>query len=115
MPLVRIITSAEVPAGSEALLRKLSGLLARELGKPESYVMICLEPRAQMTFAGTTAPTCLLEVKNVGALSSEVTKRLSAALTEVVALALGVAKDRVYIEFAEVKGHHWGFAGDTFG
>lgn len=114
MPLVRIISSAETPAGSEALLRKLSGLLARELGKPESYVMTCLEPRAQMTFAGTSAPTCLLEVKNVGTLSPDVTKRLSAALTDAVAPALGVAKERVYIEFAEVRGHHWGFAGDTF-
>ena len=114
MPLVRIVSSAEAPAGFEALLRKLSGLLARELGKPELYVMTCLEPRAQMTFAGTTAPTCLVEVKNVGTLSPDVTKRLSAALTDVVAPALGVAKDRVYIEFAEVRGHHWGFAGDTF-
>jgi phenylpyruvate tautomerase PptA (4-oxalocrotonate tautomerase family) len=114
MPLVRIVSSAETPVGADALLRKLSGLLARELGKPEAYVMTCLEPRARMTFAGTPAPTCLLEVKNVGTLSPEVTKRLSAALTDAVAPALGVAKDRVYVEFAEVRGHHWGFAGDTF-
>ena len=38
MPLVRIVSSAETPAGAEALLRKLSGLLARELGKPEAYM-----------------------------------------------------------------------------
>ena len=114
MPLIHLITSSEAPAQADALLRDLSALLARELGKPEAYVMTCLEPRAQMTFAGTPAPTCLLEVKNVGTLSPEVTKRLSAALTDVVAPALGVAKDRVYIEFAEVRGHHWGFAGDTF-
>lgn len=114
MPLVRIVSSADPPAQAQALLGKLSGLLARELGKPESYVMTCLEPRAQMTFAGTPAPTCYLEVKNVGALPPEVTKRLSAALTDAVAPALGVAKDRVYIEFAEARPHHWGFAGDTF-
>ena len=114
MPLVRIVSSAETPSGTEALLKRLSGLLAKELGKPESYVMTCLEPRAQMTFAGTPAPTCYIEVKNVGTLSPDVTKRLSAALTEVIAPALGVAKDRIYIEFAEAKPHHWGFAGDTF-
>ena len=50
----------------------------------------------------------------MGTLSPDVTKRVSAALTDVVAPALGVAKDRGYIEFAEVRGHHWGFAGDTF-
>ena len=114
MPLVRIVSSAETPSGSGALLTKLSGLLARELGKPESYVMTCLEPRAQMTFAGTSAPTCYVEIKNVGTLSAEVTKRLSASVTDAVAAALGVSKERIYIEFAEAQPHHWGFAGDTF-
>jgi phenylpyruvate tautomerase len=115
MPLVRIVSSAPAPASVEPLLRKLSALLARELGKPEAYVMTCLEPPAKMTFAGTAAPSCYVEVKNVGTLSGEVTKRLSAALTDLIAPALGVEEDRVYLEFAEVAPHHWGFDGGTFG
>jgi len=115
MPLIRIVTSAEPAATTEALLRDLSALLARELGKPESYVMTCLEPRAAMTFAGTTEPTCYVEVKNVGTLGPDVTKRLSAAITERVARATGVKSGRLYIEFGESKAHHWGFDGDTFG
>jgi phenylpyruvate tautomerase len=117
MPLIRIVASSDPPAtaATDALLADLSTLLAREIGKPESYVMTCLEPRARMTFAGTSAPTCYVEVKNVGTLSAELTRRMSAAITARVTAALGVAKDRLYIQFEESRPHHWGWDGDTFG
>ena len=115
MPLLRIVTSAEVPATADALLLELSALLARELGKPESYVMTCVEPRARMTFAGTNPPACYVEVKNVGTFSSDLTSRLSAAITDRVAAGLGVARDRIYIEFQDARPHLWGHNGDTFG
>src|SRR5687767_491084 len=101
MPLIRIVTSGpEVAAGEvDALLRELSALLARELHKPESYVMTCLEPRARMTFGGSDGPTCYAEVKNVGTLEPEATARLSAAVTARLSSALGVPADRIYIEF----------------
>lgn len=115
MPLLRIVTSIEpVAATADALLRDLSALLARELGKPESYVMTCLEPPARMTFGGTGAPTCYAEVKNVGTLSPQLTARLSAAVTERLAGGLNVAADRIYIEFAEARPHLWGHDGGTF-
>lgn len=115
MPLIRIITSAEPSAGAaDALLRDLSALLARELRKPESYVMTCLEPRARMTFAGTDAPTCYVEVKNVGTLSPDLTAGLSAAVTERLVAAFGVPSGRIYIEFAESRPHLWGYDGGTF-
>jgi phenylpyruvate tautomerase len=115
MPLVRIVTSAEVsPVAAGALLRDLSALLAREIGKPEAYVMTCLEPRAVMTFAGTTEPACFVEVKNVGKLSPELGKRLSAGITARLVEGVGVKKNRVYIELVETLPHHWGYDGDTF-
>jgi phenylpyruvate tautomerase PptA (4-oxalocrotonate tautomerase family) len=115
MPFIRIISSAEPAKGSEeALLRKLSALLAQQLGKPESYVMTCLEPRARMTFAGSNEPACYVEVKNVGVFSANKTVPLSAAITEVLAAGLDVAKGRIYIEFGDAKPHMWGYDGDTF-
>jgi phenylpyruvate tautomerase len=116
MPLIRIVTSALAATESEtdALLRDLSALLARELGKPESYVMTCLEPQARMTFGGSDGPTCYAEVKNVGTLTPATTARLSAAVTERLASALGVPPERIYIEFGDARPHMWGYAGDTF-
>ena len=63
----------------------------------------------------TGMPACYVEVKNVGTLGPDLTKRLSAAITERVGRATGVQGARLYIEFYEAKGHHWGFGGDTFG
>ena len=114
MPLIRIVTSADIPATADAMLRELSTLLARELGKPESYVMTCLEPRARMTFAATNQPACYIEVKNVGSFTPDLTSRLSAAITDRVATGLAVAGDRIYIEFADARPHLWGYNGDTF-
>jgi phenylpyruvate tautomerase len=115
MPLVRIVSSSEVPPQADALLQELSRTLARELGKPESYVMTCLEPRARMTFAGTPAPSCYVEVKNIGTFTSAVTGRLSALICERLSSTLGVPPDRIYIEFADAKGHLWGHDGSVFG
>lgn len=116
MPLIRIVTSGAPAASGEtdALLRDLSSLLARELGKPESYVMTCLEPQARMTFGGTDAPTCYAEVKNVGTLAPAITARLSAAVTTRLAATLGVSPERIYIEFSDARPHMWGHAGNTF-
>lgn len=49
MPLLQIQTSSKAPGGSE-LLRALSAELARELGRPESYVMVSFENDAQLLF-----------------------------------------------------------------
>jgi phenylpyruvate tautomerase PptA (4-oxalocrotonate tautomerase family) len=114
MPLVRIISSVEPPPTADSLLRDLSALLARELGKPESYVMTCLEPRASMTFGGSFEPSCYVEVKNVGTFTPAQTVLLSAALSERLAAGLGVPRNRIYIEFADAPPHMWGYDGDTF-
>src|SRR5262245_37051308 len=118
MPLVRLISSAPIGeaggSAADALLKDLSALLARELGKPEAYVMTCLEPRARLTFGGSDSPACYVEVKNIGTFKPELTARLSAALTERIGAALGVARDRIYIEFADARPHMWGYDGGTF-
>jgi phenylpyruvate tautomerase PptA (4-oxalocrotonate tautomerase family) len=117
MPLVKLFTSADPlpPERATALLEALSARLAKSLSKPESYVMTCLMPQTQMTFAGNTdQPSCYLEVKNIGTLSPIQTRALSAELTAEVCAAFGVPPERTYIEFNDAQPHLWGHAGETF-
>lgn len=116
MPLINVFTSLPAPEAdrAEVLLLRLSSTLAKELKKPESYVMTCLNPGLGMTFAGTTLPACYAEVKNIGTLSSDTTARLSKILCGVLAESLGVDLDRIYIEFTNVEPHLFGFKGETF-
>jgi phenylpyruvate tautomerase len=116
MPLINVFTSAEIPSADkvDSLLEDLSSLLAKRFGKPERYVMTSLVPRPRMTFAGTAAPACFVEIKNVGEIAPALARTLSAEVSSRLQQALGVAPDRVYLEMAHVEGHHWGWNGDTF-
>jgi phenylpyruvate tautomerase len=117
MPLINVFTSAELPTVEtiDHLLKDLSSLLAKRFGKPERYVMTSLVPRPRMTFAGTPAPACFVEIKNVGEIAPALARLLSADVSSRLQQALGVPSDRIYLEMAHVEGHLWGWNGDTFG
>ena len=117
MPLISLFCSATVADASakKQLLVSLSALLARDLGKPESYVMTNLVPQGDMTFAGTFEPACYVEVKNIGKFKPEQTQKLSAGISDLIEQSLGVDKSRIYIEFSDATGYLWGYDGATFG
>lgn len=117
MPLVRIVSNQPTPSAqaAEALLSEVSQCVSRLLGKPERWVMTCVDPSAPMTFAGTTAPACYVEVKNIGTLSPKTTQQVSSELSALLVKHLKVTADRTYIEFNEATGHLWGYNGSTFG
>jgi phenylpyruvate tautomerase len=117
MPLLHLSTSA-YPAEEHKraqLLKSLSALVARLLGKPEAYVMISLAGRAEMSFAGSNAPACYAELKNVGTLSASQVENLSKVLCQELSRGLGVPGERIYIEFTNADGAMWGWNGGTFG
>ena len=117
MPLIQVFTSAPAPAADaqKALLADLSKLLAARFGKPERWVMTCLEAGLAMTFGGASAPAAFVAVKNVGKMTASDTETLSGELCERLATGLHVARDRIYIEFADAVGYLWGWDGGTFG
>ena len=116
MPLIKVQTSVTAPdkAQIESMLKGLSASLSSHLGKPESYVMTAFEADVPMTFAGTTDPVCYIEIKSVGTMGSK-TKAMSQDFCTQVEAALGVPKNRTYIEFADAAGAMWGWNGTTFG
>jgi phenylpyruvate tautomerase PptA (4-oxalocrotonate tautomerase family) len=117
MPLVCMYTSAELPSeeGQKALLRDVSATTAQVLGKPEAYVMTRLAPRGAMTFAGSSAAACLIEVKSLGGLAGDAPGRLTGALSGIVQRSLGVPANRTFVVFTDVPGRLWGFDGSMLG
>lgn len=115
MPLIKIHSNVEPPtAKADALLKRCSTALAEQLGKPERYVMTCLMPHAPMTFAGTSEPTCYVEVKSIGTLSTQQTQDMSASFCRILSEGLEVPPERIYLEFADAERHLWGWNGKTF-
>jgi phenylpyruvate tautomerase PptA (4-oxalocrotonate tautomerase family) len=114
MPTLIIRTNAPVPEErGERLIKRASQTVATALAKPESYVMVILDPPAAMCFGGSTDALAFLELKSLG-LPEDRTPELSATLCELVESELGVPKSRVYIEFASPPRHMFGFDGRTF-
>lgn len=114
MPTLRILTNAQVlPEDRPGLLVHASRTVAEMLGKPESYVMVILEDGRDMLFAGTPAPAAYLELKSLG-LSETKTAAYSRALCALLAAALGIPAERVYIEFTAPPAHLFGWNGGTF-
>jgi phenylpyruvate tautomerase len=114
MPTLRILTNVQVPPENRpGLLAHASRSIAAMLGKPESYVMVILEDGRDMLFAGTRAPAAYLELKSLG-LAETRTAAYSRALCDLLATALGIPAERVYIEFTAPPAHLFGWNGGTF-
>jgi phenylpyruvate tautomerase len=116
MPLLSITCSVPLPPEHQpAFFGDLTRLLARQLEKPEDYVMVVLGPRVDISFAGDASrPACYAELKNVGQLAPARVAQLSRLLCAELQSRLGVPQDRIYIEFTNADGALWGWNGETF-
>ena len=113
MPYLKIQTNIPMPPKVvQELLKKASYTVALHLGKPETYMMVAVQPSTPMLFTGTDAPLAYLELKSIG-LPQAKTGELSKTLSELLEKELSIPKDRVYIEFASTSGSMWGWDGGT--
>ena len=83
------------------------------MSKPEEYVMVSLETPKAMLFAGSAAPAAFLELRAIG-LPVKKTGDLSRVLCELVESELGIAKERVFINYADFPAALGGWNGETF-
>lgn len=114
MPFLKIQTNAAIDdQKSQLLLKKASQRVAQALNKPEQYMMVSLEANHPMMFAGTTGPAAFVELKAIG-LPTGKTGELSRLICELVESELGVAQERIYINFSDVPASLWGWNGETF-
>jgi phenylpyruvate tautomerase PptA (4-oxalocrotonate tautomerase family) len=113
MPYLKLSTNVEITDKPE-LLKQFSQLMAKQTGKPESYVMVEIAGEQSLLFAGSDAPAAYLECKSIG-LNTSQTKPLSAAICQLLQIRLQIDPQRVYIEFSDCSAKFWGWNGSTFG
>jgi phenylpyruvate tautomerase PptA (4-oxalocrotonate tautomerase family) len=113
MSYLKIQTNLPLTKKAErTILKSASTLVAVQLGKPEDFVMVAVQPDTPMMFAGSDEPVAFLELKSVG-LPGKATKQLSAALCGLIKEHLGIPSDRVYVKFIDVRHGMWGWKGDV--
>ena len=112
MPLITVQTSATSIPKSNEFLKALSAEISKLTRKPEQYVMAILNIGVPMSFAGSSEPSCYIEIKSIGALNPS---QMSAAICELVNIKTGINSNRIYISFEDVPASLWGWNGRTFG
>jgi len=114
MPYLKIQTNLPLTRKAQrSIMKSASTLVSTELDKPESFVMVALQPDTPMLFAGSDEPLAFLELKSIG-LPARKTKQLSRVLCALIEEHLGIPKDRVYVKFIDAQHSMWGWKGDVF-
>lgn len=112
MPYLKILTNLDVPEKND-LLRHASVIISEALHKPEDWVMVSLESKLDMIFAGSFDPVAFIEVKSIE-LPENRTAELSEKICDFIESKLKIPGERIYIEFTNAKGNMWGWNSDTF-
>ena len=114
MPYLLIQTNLSIDTEqSQKLIQNASKIVADILGKAENYVMVTLQDSTQMMFAGDSQPLAYLQLKSLG-LPESSTGDFSKALCSLLNNELGIASERIYIEFSNPDRHMWGWNNKTF-
>lgn len=114
MPLIRVETNVDVDARRvKETASALSRLAADLLGKPESYVMAVFEPGKALCFGGSHDPAAFVQLHSIG-LPEDRTPDFSRELCTFLQSALDVPSERIYIDFADIERHLFGWDGRTF-
>ena len=115
MPLLKLETTVAVSDNKkQTLLGSLSKAVAGIIGKPEQYVMIGITQSA-MLMSGKAGEAAFVEIRSIGGLNGEVNRKLSQQVCTLLNDSLGIAPDRIYLNFTEIEAGNWGWNGSTFG
>jgi len=112
MPLLEITTNTTIE-NSQTLAEGASRLTAEMLAKPESYVMVKIQPAQTLIFAGSNEPAAHLKLKSLN-LPENSTAEFSARLCAFISAELNISSARIYIEFSSPQRHMWGWDSSTF-
>mmetsp|Transcript_32731 Transcript_32731/g.61477 ORF Transcript_32731/g.61477 Transcript_32731/m.61477 type:complete len:216 (+) Transcript_32731:44-691(+) len=94
-------------------MKAASKAVAESLGKPESYVAVCVQDGQDIIWGGSDAPCALCKVISLGSINKDnngaLTKRVSELLAE-----FDVPPNRIYVNFFDLERQNVGYNGATF-
>jgi phenylpyruvate tautomerase len=116
MPYLSIQTNSSLSDHEQTkLLDAASKIVASELNKPESYVMVSLVHTQQMKFAGEDSPSAFLHLSSIGVTPESQRNPLISALTRLVEETFKIKPDRIFVVLEDVQANLWGWKGATIG
>ena len=92
----------------------LSKAVAGTIGKPEQHVMVTVS-QSTMLMSGKAGEAAFVDIRSIGGLNDETNRKLSQQICKLLTDLLGIAPERVYLNFSDVEAGNWGWNGSTFG
>ena len=115
MPLLKLETTVPLPEeNGKPLLAALSKAVASATGKPEQYVMVT-GTQSTMVMSDKAGDAAFVDIRSIGGLNGETNGKLSQQICKLLKDSIGIASDRVYLNFTDVEAGNWGWNGSTFG
>lgn len=114
MPHFRIETNIPKEKVPKNFGKETTALLAKILGKPESYCVATIVPDQLVTWGGSDEPAAVASLMSIGKLGTAENKKHAASLYDHVEKNLGVPKTRMYITFVDSPTSVVGYNGTTF-
>ena len=115
MPLLKLETTVALPdEKKKTVLAALSKAVADTIGKPEQYVMVTASQSA-MLMSGKTGDAAFVDIRSIGGLNGDTNRKLSQQICKLLKDSLGIAPERVYLNFSDLEAGNWGWNGSTFG
>jgi len=115
MPLLKLETTVPLLEDKgKPLLAALSKAVVSDTGKPEQYVMVTASHSA-ILMSGKAGDAAFVDLRGIGGLNGDTNRNLSQQICKLLKDSLGIAPDRVYLNFTEIEAGNWGWNGSTFG
>lgn len=111
MPYLNIVTNQTVDNRTD-FLKTASKTVAQASGKPENYVLVALEAKADMLFGGSDTPAAFLDYRALGLPGNR--QAFSDTLCSLISEQLGIQGDRIYISMTDSERQNWGWNHSTF-
>lgn len=112
-PSLILNTNVDMGDKKKDFMKAASKALASGLGKPESFVAICVTDKKDMIWGGEDTPCALGCLYSLGSINNENNKKVSAELSKLLA-DFGVPANKIYINFFDVPRENCGYNGGTF-
>ena len=113
MPFINVRTNTAVSDTAEQAMKRQLGQAIEALpGKSEAWLMVNFEPEARLWFAGSDDAAAMVEVSAYGSVADDAADSLTARFCDILAGALGIAENRIYVKYDETP--LWGWNGANF-
>ncbi|XP_021933369.1 macrophage migration inhibitory factor homolog isoform X3 [Zootermopsis nevadensis] len=114
MPNFRLETNIPKSKITVDFLKQTTALIAKTLGKPESYCVATVIPDLLLVWGGSTDPCGTATLMSIGKLGVEENKKHAAVLYDHIEKNLGIPRNRLYITFIDEDAANVGYNGTTF-